>query len=47
MSHKLVKNIDEEVWRKFTGFCKIKGVKVGKELKAVLKGYLEKNLRIK
>jgi len=40
MPHKLIKDIDEEVWRKFTGFCKIKDVRVGKELEKVLREYL-------
>jgi len=47
MGHKLVKDIDEQTWRKFTGFCKIKGIKVGKELQKILEEYLDKKLEIK
>ena len=31
MTNKLIKDIDEEIWRKFVAYCKIKGVKVGDE----------------
>jgi len=47
MGHKLIKDMDEEVWRKFTGFCKIKGVKINEELEEILTKYLEKNISIK
>jgi len=42
---KTVKNVDDEVWRKFAGICKIKNVKIGEELTRVLKKYIEENLK--
>ena len=44
MAHKLVKDINEETWRKFVAYCKIKGVNVGPELDELLKNHLKKNL---
>ena len=41
MVSKLVENLDEEVWRKFTGICKNKGVFVGNELTRILKTYIQ------
>lgn len=40
MGTKLIKNIDDEVWRQFTGFCKMQNILVGKELTKILKKYL-------
>ncbi len=40
MATKLVKNVDEDIWRKFTGNCKMKNVHVGPELSQILKKYL-------
>lgn len=45
MGTKLVKNIDEEIWRKFTGYCKAKGEKVGKKLSEILREYLKNKIR--
>ena len=45
MGNKLIKELDEEVWRKFTGYCKAKGEKVGKKLSEVLKDYLKDKIR--
>jgi len=28
MSYKLVKDLDDRLWRKFVAYCKLKGVKV-------------------
>ena len=47
MADKLIKGINEEIWRKFTGFCKIKGVKINKELEKILQEYLDENIIIK
>ena len=44
MKNKLIKDIDEETWRKFIAYCKLKDVKVGDELDKILKKHLEKNL---
>ena len=42
MSHKLIKDINEEVWRKFIAYCKLKNVKVGDELNDILENFLNK-----
>jgi hypothetical protein len=43
--HKLVKDVNEELWRKFIAYCKIKNVKVSDELDEVLKKHVGKNLK--
>ena len=43
MKSKLIKDLDEEIWRKFVAYCKIKNVKVGKELNKILNDYLKKH----
>ena len=45
MTNKLIKDIDEEIWRKFVAYCKIKGVKVGNELGGIIKKEIDKNLK--
>ncbi len=45
MATKLVKDIDEETWRKFTGYCKAKGVRVGKKLSEILEEYLKNKIK--
>lgn len=45
MATKIIRNIDEEVWRKFTGYCKIKDKKVGELLTEVLYKYLEEKIK--
>lgn len=45
MKNKLIKDINEETWRKFVAYCKLKRVKVGDELEKILKDHLKKNLR--
>ena len=44
MSNKLVKDMDEETWRRFIAFCKLKNVKVSDQLKTILEEFLETNL---
>ena len=41
MGNKLIKNIEDETWRKFTGYCKAKNKKVSELLNEILKDYLE------
>ena len=43
MQNKLIKDIDEEIWRKFVAYCKLKNTKVGDEVNKVLKEFLDKN----
>ena len=44
MTNKLVKDMDEETWRRFIAFCKLKDIKVNNHLKEILEEFLEKNL---
>ena len=43
MKNKLVKGIDEEIWRKFVAYCKLKNITVGDEINKVLEEFLKKN----
>ena len=45
MAHKLVKDLDEKIWRKFVAYCKLKNIKVNKELEEILKKHLDKNFK--
>ncbi len=45
MGNKLVKDLDEETWRNFAGYCKAKGEKVGKKLSEILKDYLKNRIK--
>jgi hypothetical protein len=36
--------MDEDVWRRFVAFCKIKDVNVNAQLKDVLSDFLNRNL---
>ena len=45
MASKLVKDMDEELWRKFVAYCKIKNVKVGNELAKLIASHIKKNLK--
>jgi len=45
MAHKLIKDLDDELWRKFVAYCTLKGVKVNKELEEVLNEHLDKNFK--
>lgn len=38
---KLIKNMDDKVWREFAGHCKAKGVKINDCLADVLSNYLQ------
>lgn len=45
MVDKLIKGVEEEIWRKFTGYCKAKGERVGKKLSEVLEEYLKDKIQ--
>ncbi len=40
-SNKLVKDIDEKLWRKFVAYCVLNDIKVGDGLNKVLEKYLK------
>ena len=42
MGTKLVKNVDDDVWRRFTGKCKMDNELVGDKISKVLGSYLNK-----
>ena len=41
----VIKDINEETWRKFVAYCKLKGVTVAEELDEILKNHLKKELK--
>lgn len=45
MGTKLIKNVDDEVWRRFTGQCKVDNELVGKRISRVLDSYLKGDKR--
>ena len=45
MTHKLVKDLNDELWRRFIAYCALKGIKVNKELEDILKEHLDKNFK--
>lgn len=45
MTHKLIKDLDDKLWRKFVAYCTMKGVKVNKELEEILRKHLDKNFK--
>lgn len=40
-----IRNLDDETWRKFVAYCKLKGVNVGLELSGMLDDYLKKRFK--
>lgn len=44
MANKLIKDIDEETWRGFVAFCKLKNSKVHEELEQLIKNHTDKHL---
>lgn len=45
MVTKIVKDVDNETWRRFTGYCKIKNKRVGKLLTEILEDYLKDKIK--
>ncbi|HJX50832.1 MAG TPA: hypothetical protein VJ438_05205 [Candidatus Nanoarchaeia archaeon] len=41
MTHKLIKDVDDETWRKFIAYCKLKNITVGEELNNILDDFLK------
>lgn len=42
MKDKLIRDLNEDIWRKFIAYCKLKNIKVGDELEIILKKHLKK-----
>jgi len=45
MTHKLVKDINDETWRKFIAYCKLKNIRVGEQMEEILNDFLNKKLK--
>ncbi|MBU0614781.1 MAG: hypothetical protein KJ601_01705 [Nanoarchaeota archaeon] len=45
MTNKLIKDMDEDTWRRFVAFCKLKNINVNEQLKEILDEHLKKNLQ--
>lgn len=43
--NKLVKEVDEKVWRQFMAYCVLRGVKAGPELTNILEQYLKGKIK--
>jgi len=45
MADKIIRDTDDKTWTRFTGWCKMKGVRPGQKLAEILKSFLKKNLK--
>lgn len=45
MANKLIRDVNENTWRKFAGYCKIKNKRVGELLSEILEKYLKEKIR--
>ena len=45
MKHKLVKGVDEGIWRRFVAYCVLKDVKVGDEISKLLEKHLKNKMK--
>lgn len=43
--NKLIKDVDEDTWRKFIAYCKLKNIKVGDQLSDILDVFLKNKLK--
>ena len=40
MATKIIKNINEDAWNRFGGYCRTRSVKMGEELSSILDNFL-------
>lgn len=45
MAQKLIKGMDETLWRKFVAYCTIKGTTVAEEISIAIRDHMKKDLR--
>ena len=45
MADKIVRDLDNITWTKFTGYCRAKSLRVGEELSRILKEYLKDKIK--
>ena len=45
MANKLIKDMDDQTWRRFVAFCKLKDIKVNNQIKEILEDFLKNNLK--
>ncbi len=42
---KIIRGIDDDIWTKFTGWCKMNKVKAGDKLTEILRSFLNQNTK--
>ena len=42
MADKIIRDTDDKIWTKFTGWCKMNGTRPGHKLTEILKAFLKK-----
>jgi len=45
MPNKLIKDMDEETWRRFIALCKLKNIKVNDQIKDILEKFIDKEFK--
>jgi hypothetical protein len=45
MAEKLVRDLDDDVWTRFTGYCKMNKVKTGHKLTEILESFLKIHIK--
>ena len=41
--NKIVRDMDDKIWNRFTGWCKMNRTKTGEQLTIILQDFMEKN----